>query len=68
MKRKEDVLADRLFMSTVSRDAQKYDDMYGYAKEFIQSKVSDFSCEERNMLSVAFKRSIQNHRKAIQFV
>ena len=58
MKRKEDVLADRFFMSTVSRDAKKYDDMYGYAKEFILSKVSDFSCDERNMLSVAFKRSI----------
>ena len=42
--------------------------MLDYLREVIKLKTSDFTLEERNLLSVAFKNYIQPDRKSIKLV
>jgi 14-3-3 protein epsilon len=42
--------------------------MNNYMKEVIENKTSDFTIEERNLLSVSFKNLITSDRKALKLV
>lgn len=55
-------------MARVSEQAQKYDDMFGFIKEIIAAKVSDYTYEERNIVAVSFKNMIAADRKAVKTV
>jgi hypothetical protein len=68
MKKREDIIADRLFMAGVSQQSNRYDDMYLCMKELVKNKNTDCTIEERNMVAVSFKRVILRDRKAVDFV
>ena len=59
---------DRLFMARVSEQALCYDEMHNFMKEIVENKTSDFTIEERNLLSVSFKNLIASDRKALKLV
>ncbi len=61
-------MADRLFMARVTEQAFKYEDMFNYMKELVANKTTDYSIEERNLLSVSFKKIIECDRKAVKLV
>ena len=62
------IVEDRTFMARVSEEAEMYDDMVIYIKELLNAKSDDFSVEERNLISVAFKNWIELERKSIKLV
>ena len=64
----EETITDRIFMAQLSEQGQDYETMLEYLKEAIKLKLSDFTIQERNLLSVAFKNSIITERKAIKLV
>ena len=55
-------------MARVAEEAGMYDDMVLYIKDLLQQKKDDFTVEERNLLSVAFKGLINTERKSIKLV
>ena len=56
-------------MARVAEEAGMYDDMMLYIKDMLHTKNNgDFSVEERNLLSVAFKNFINTERKSIKLV
>ena len=56
-------------MARVAEEAGVYDDMMLYIKDMLHTKNNgDFSVEERNLLSVAFKNFINPERKSIKLV
>lgn len=55
-------------MVRVAEQAERFDDMFNFLKEVIQIKDSDFSSEERNLLSVGFKNLIGANRTAIRTI
>ena len=46
----------------------RFDDMFLYIKDMVGRKTKDFTLEERNLMSVAFKNMINADRKAIKLV
>ena len=62
------IVEDRTFMARVTEEAEMYDDMVIYIKELLNAKSDDFSVEERNLISVAFKNWIELERKSIKLV
>ena len=48
-------MEEKIFMSRVAEQAERFDDMVDFLKEVISGKDGDFSTEERNLLSVGFK-------------
>ena len=61
-------LEENIFMARVAEQAERFDDMAFYLKEIIKKKNEDFSIEERNLLSVAFKRQIGPKRNTIRTI
>ena len=57
-----------MFMARVSEQSLKYKDMYDYVKEVIEHKTTDYTVEERNMLSVSFKNVVSADRKAVKLI
>lgn len=57
-----------MFMARVSEQSFKYKDMYDYVKEVIEHKTTDYTVEERNMLSVSFKNVVSADRKAVKLI
>ena len=55
-------------MARVSEQALCYEDMNTYMKQVVDNKSSDFTIEERNLLSVSFKNLIASDRKALKLV
>jgi pentatricopeptide repeat protein len=56
-------LSNQTFMVRVCEQAQNWDDMFEFVKEMIKAKRGqDFTLEERNLLSNAFKSSIEADR------
>lgn len=55
-------------MVRVAEQAERFDDMFGFLKEVIGLKDSDFTTEERNLLSVGFKNLIGANRTAIRTI
>ena len=62
------LIEDRTFMARVAEEAGMFDDMMLYIKDLLQQKTSDFTVEERNLVSVAFKGLINTERKSIKLV
>jgi hypothetical protein len=55
-------------MARLCEQAFRYEDMFDYLKDLIKNKNSDFTIEERNLISAAAKNFILNERKAIKLV
>ena len=56
------MVEDRTFMARVAEQALRPEEMVAYIKEVISHKSDDFTIEQRNLLSVAFKSSIAKER------
>lgn len=52
-------------MSRLSEQACCFDDMLEFLTEILDEKTSDFTIEERNLYSVAFKNFIENDRSSL---
>ena len=61
-------MEEKIFMVRVAEQAERFDDMFGFLKEVISLKDSDFTTEERNLLSVGFKNLIGGKRTAIRTI
>ena len=61
-------MEEKIFMVRVAEQAERFDDMFAFLKEVIGLKDSDFSTEERNLLSVGFKNLIGANRTAIRTI
>ena len=59
---------EKIFLVRVAEQAERFDDMFGFLKEVISLKDSDFTTEERNLLSVGFKNLIGANRTAIRTI
>ena len=55
-------------MARVAEQAERFDDMVDFLKEVVSGKTSDFTTEERNLLSVGFKNLIGGKRTAIRTI
>ena len=55
-------------MVRVAEQAERFEDMYNFLKDVVSSKDSDFTTEERNLLSVGFKNLIGSNRTAIRTI
>ena len=62
------LIDDRVFMARVSEQALCFDEMHSFMKEIVENKSTDFTIEERNLLSVSFKNLIASDRKALKLV
>jgi 14-3-3 protein len=61
-------MEEKIFMVRVAEQAERFDDMFAFLREVIALKDSDFSTEERNLLSVGFKNLIGANRTAIRTI
>ena len=61
-------MEEKIFMARVAEQAERFDDMVDFLTQVIDSKDSDFSTEERNLLSVGFKNLIGVKRTAIRTI
>lgn len=55
-------------MARVAEQAERFDDMVDFLREVVSAKDSDFTTEERNLLSVGFKNLIGSKRTAIRTI
>ena len=55
---------EKIFMSRVADQAERYEDMVEFLTEIIDLKDDDLNTEERNLLSVGFKNLISSCRAA----
>lgn len=55
-------------MARVSEQALCYEEMHNFMKEIVENKTSDFTIEERNLLSITFKNLLASDRKALKLV
>ena len=61
-------MEEKIFMARVAEQAERFDDMVDFLTEVINQKTSDFTTEERNLLSVGFKNQIGTKRTAIRTI
>ena len=61
-------MEEKIFMARVAEQAERFDDMVDFLTQVIDAKDSDFSTEERNLLSVGFKNLIGVKRTAIRTI
>lgn len=61
-------MEEKVFMARVAEQAERFEDMVEFLKEVMQGKDSDFTPEERNLLSVGFKNLIGGSRTAIRTI
>ena len=62
------LIEDRIFMARVAEEAGMFEDMNEYTNDMLEQKFDDFTVEERNLLSVAFKAQINPDRQSIKLV
>ena len=66
---KEQEVISKSFMVRVAEQAKNYEDMFQFVKDLISAKKQvDFTVEERNLLSTAFKNSIEADRKSMRII
>ena len=53
--RRETELEEDIFMARVAEQAERFDDMVDFLKLVADKKKDDFSGEERNLFTAAFK-------------
>ena len=61
-------MEEKIFMARVAEQAERFDDMVDFLRDVVSSKDSDFTTEERNLLSVGFKNLIGTKRTAIRTI
>lgn len=61
-------MEEKIFMARVAEQAERFDDMVDFLKQVVSAKDSDFTTEERNLLSVGFKNLIGTKRTAIRTI
>ena len=61
-------MEEKIFMARVAEQAERFDDMVDFLREVITAKDSDFTTEERNLLSVGFKNLIGGKRTALRTI
>jgi 14-3-3 protein epsilon len=61
-------MEEKIFMVRVAEQAERFEDMYNFLKDVVANKDSDFTTEERNLLSVGFKNLIGSNRTAIRTI
>jgi 14-3-3 protein epsilon len=61
-------MEEKIFMARVAEQAERFDDMVDFLREVVSAKDSDFTTEERNLLSVGFKNLIGSKRTAIRTI
>ena len=61
-------MEEKIFMARVAEQAERFDDMVDFLREVISAKDSDFTTEERNLLSVGFKNLIGGKRTALRTI
>ena len=54
---------DNIYFARLSEQGERYEDMIEYMKKVAQFNV-EFSNDERNLLSVAYKNSVKTRRDA----
>merc|ERR1719237_634485 len=54
---------DHIFMAKICEQTERFEDMVDYMKK-VAMMDQELSIEERNLLSVAYKNAIGNHRTA----
>ena len=55
-------------MAQVMQHSERYEDMFGFVKQLISHKQTDFTLDERELLSQSFKKVVQRDRDAIKLV
>jgi 14-3-3 protein epsilon len=61
-------MEEKIFMARVAEQAERFPDMVDFLREVIAAKDSDFTTEERNLLSVGFKNLIGSNRTALRTI
>lgn len=61
-------MEEKIFMARVAEQAERFEDMVDFLREVVAAKTSDFTTEERNLLSVGFKNLIGGKRTAIRTI
>lgn len=61
-------MEEKIFMARVAEQAERFEDMVDFLREVVNAKDSDFTTEERNLLSVGFKNLIGTKRTAIRTI
>lgn len=64
-RQQEALIEDRTFMSRLAEQACCSEDMLEFLSEVLDEKTTDFSIEERNLFSVAFKNFIEHDRLSL---
>jgi 14-3-3 protein epsilon len=59
---------ENIFMARVAEQAERYTDMVDFLKPVTKEKKGNLTVEERNLLSVAFKNLIGQHRTALRTI
>eukprot|EP00122_Pirum_gemmata_P000837 Pgem_evm1s746 len=59
---------ENIYLSKLSESAERYDDMVKFMKEVKSNAETEFTVEERNLLSVAYKNTIGPKRTALRIL
>ena len=60
---------DKIFLATLAEQAERYDDMAKYMKEYMEGEDADVkNSETRNLLSVAYKNVVGTKRSSWRIV
>jgi 14-3-3 protein epsilon len=62
------LIEDRTFMARLAEQACCFDDMIDFLSELLEEKTNDFTIEERNLYSVAFKNYVDTERQSIKML
>jgi len=55
-------------LSLICEASHRYEDMLFYLEELAKGKADDLNCDQRNLISLAFKNIITNKRKALKSI
>ena len=60
---------DKILLATIAEQAERYDDMAKYMKEYMESEGADIkNSENRNLLSVAYKNVVGTKRSSWRII
>jgi len=61
-------MSESVYMAKLAEQAERYDEMVEYMKEFANQAAGDLSLEERNLLSVAYKNVVGARRASLRII
>ena len=59
---------ENIFLARVAEQAERFEDMVDFLAKVLDSKGSEVTSDERNLLSVAFKNLISSKRAACRTI